>query len=504
MQRLPRSESNTSDIINWGSMIGHEDMDSALAVREMPQLVPLEPAHMASLFQPGSLRRLYSNINASADIMDVVMGDSTEVFGAGVLPPAPGVGPPAHLPSLDSPERPGGARPPAPPPPSPPKCEGLLPLTPPRSPLLTKMSSAGPGGQAGAPSRGSGRVLTRRQSSTSRFNTVVQKLHETSRQEWKKQNCHYCGRCRPISDRITCKNQYCSLQGQRVKYICRLCYSHQKDYFGRRGIDVRNIIGDITSPDWYCPACIIWEDNCLPHPGVCCCSFRRNRIRCPLHIDGSCPSVKTEPKPTAGGAGATKKPTKRAPRSAKLNFHCKPYKQKTKGEFKTLKLDLKRIRIGSKPYMRVYAKSSIAAGADQAPAATASQALPPPNRKRKRVSFESSPAPPPDSGASSASASVEPMGVKVEDPGARQPQKRLKRLKRKLSSSHLWLQDMVIRNQLPLFVRSGASEDPAQAKKDAAERKFLQVTRDSEAKGKVDGRGRRRKPNALSRRLHSI
>jgi len=38
----------------------------------------------------------------------------------------------------------------------------------------------------------------------------------------------------------------------------------------------------------------------------------------------------------------------------KHNFHCKPYKQKTKGEFKVLKFDLKRVGIGSKPYMRIY------------------------------------------------------------------------------------------------------------------------------------------------------
>eukprot|EP00465_Bigelowiella_longifila_P001771 CAMPEP_0185253346 /NCGR_PEP_ID=MMETSP1359-20130426/2137_1 /TAXON_ID=552665 /ORGANISM="Bigelowiella longifila, Strain CCMP242" /LENGTH=157 /DNA_ID=CAMNT_0027835713 /DNA_START=215 /DNA_END=688 /DNA_ORIENTATION=- len=38
----------------------------------------------------------------------------------------------------------------------------------------------------------------------------------------------------------------------------------------------------------------------------------------------------------------------------KQNFHCKPYKQKTKGDFKVLKFDLKKVAIGSKPYMRIY------------------------------------------------------------------------------------------------------------------------------------------------------
>jgi len=74
----------------------------------------------------------------------------------------------------------------------------------------------------------------------------------------------------------------------------------------------------------------------LPQPGICCCSFRRNRLTCPLHVD--CEAA----------------PKGKRSRLAKQNFHCKPYKQKLKGEFKCLKLDLKKIRIGSKPYTRRY------------------------------------------------------------------------------------------------------------------------------------------------------
>jgi len=97
----------------------------------------------------------------------------------------------------------------------------------------------------------SGRRMTRRQSSTIRFNSIVQKLHESNSQDWNKQNCHYCGRCRPLSERYTCKNQYCSLQGQRVKYMCKLCYGHQSKYFADRGLDVKQILGDVEDPSWW-------------------------------------------------------------------------------------------------------------------------------------------------------------------------------------------------------------------------------------------------------------
>jgi len=115
------------------------------------------------------------------------------------------------------------------------------------------------------------RRLTRRQSSMHKFNSVVQKLHENNSSDWAKQNCHFCGRCRPLKERYTCQNQYCSLQGQRVKYMCKLCYEHQENYFAARGLDVKNIFGDVHSPEWYCPACILWEDEYMPFPGMCCC-----------------------------------------------------------------------------------------------------------------------------------------------------------------------------------------------------------------------------------------
>uniref|UniRef100_A0A7S0CN10 Uncharacterized protein n=1 Tax=Amorphochlora amoebiformis TaxID=1561963 RepID=A0A7S0CN10_9EUKA len=191
-------------------------------------------------------------------------------------------------------------------------------------------------------SSGRKKPITRRQSSSLLFNSVVQKLHQSNVQDWEKQNCHYCGRCRPLSERFTCKNQYCSLQGQRVKYMCKLCYDHQTNYYKARGLDVKNILGDVHSSEWYCPACIIWEDFYLPHPGICCCSFRRNRILCPLHEDCH--------------INANGKRT----RTGKQNYHCKPYKQKIKGEFKTLKLDLSKIRIGSKPYRRTYGEQKLA------------------------------------------------------------------------------------------------------------------------------------------------
>jgi hypothetical protein len=41
------------------------------------------------------------------------------------------------------------------------------------------------------------------------------------------QNCHFCGRNRAMKERIVCKNAYCSLQGLRVKYMCRQCYRQQ-------------------------------------------------------------------------------------------------------------------------------------------------------------------------------------------------------------------------------------------------------------------------------------
>jgi len=105
------------------------------------------------------------------------------------------------------------------------------------------------------------RRLTRRQSSMHKFNSVVQKLHENNSSDWAKQNCHFCGRCRPLKERYTCQNQYCSLQGQRVKYMCKLCYEHQENYFAARGLDVKNIFGDVHSPEWSLPTINLLHDT---------------------------------------------------------------------------------------------------------------------------------------------------------------------------------------------------------------------------------------------------
>jgi len=343
---LPKSQESDADILAGDTLMGFDDLGSVPEL-ELPRLDPLDSRNLSSVENTlkkrrASLDSLFSGMNQSTDILlsdpsfkhldlNTLLGSFSppdsklDLSGLGVgarrmssgLSTALGLGAKRLSSGF-------GAR----------RTSKLL-----RKQEANTMPKPPP----------EGRRLTRRQSSTLRFNSVVKKLHETNTQDWEKQNCHYCGRCRPVKERHTCKNQYCSLQGQRVKYMCKLCYEHQKEYFKRRGVDVKNILGDVDSKEWYCPACIVWEDEYLPHPGICCCSFRRNRISCPLHKD--CDS-------TNG---------KRS-KAAKQNYHCKPYKQKTKGDFKELKLDLSKIRIGSKPYLRIYG----------------SKKLPVPTRKDKR------------------------------------------------------------------------------------------------------------------------
>ncbi len=108
-----------------------------------------------------------------------------------------------------------------------------------------------------------------------------------------------------MQDRYFCKNPHCCLQGLRTKYICRLCVNHQIEYFADLKVDYRNVLGDVNDPEWYCPTCVIWEDDSLPLPGLCCCTFRHYSVICPVH-EGSC----------------------KHKRNGKTNFHCKPYKQK--------------------------------------------------------------------------------------------------------------------------------------------------------------------------------
>jgi len=279
----------------------------------------------------------------------------------------------------------------------------------------TSHERSGDGGSTMMGGRRSKRLRSRRQSSTIRFNNVVQTLHQHNEQEWDKQNCHYCGRCRPLGERYTCKNQYCSLQGQRVKYMCKLCYSHQEKYFKDRGLDVKNILGDVESPEWYCPACIIWEDNYLPHPGICCCSFRRNRIVCPLHLD-DCPQPNGK-------------------RKAKHNFHCKPYKQKLKGDYKNLNMKLSKIFVGSKPYVRCYGKkppsmSATAALSSSSSSITSKAVAPPAPASLKRFS--------------------DGVFVKQEKrPHARYEDSAVAHV----AHSHLWLGQVASNNQLGIFIR---------------------------------------------------
>ncbi len=54
----------------------------------------------------------------------------------------------------------------------------------------------------------------------------------------------------------------------------------------------------------------------MPHPGICCCSFRRFSLNCPLHLDCNDEEAPTSQHQFRGKAGY-----------AKTNFHCKPYKQ---------------------------------------------------------------------------------------------------------------------------------------------------------------------------------
>mmetsp|Transcript_4381 Transcript_4381/g.10269 ORF Transcript_4381/g.10269 Transcript_4381/m.10269 type:complete len:556 (-) Transcript_4381:223-1890(-) len=173
----------------------------------------------------------------------------------------------------------------------------------------------------------------------------VELLRRRNEEELMKQNCHFCGRCKHKQDRIICKNPYCSLQGQRTKYICRACVEYQQEYFQSIGVNWKNILGDINDPEWYCPSCVIWEDGFLPYPGLCCCSFRRNQILCPLHKECN-PSP---PSPRASPPSSV-----RMRRFLKTNYHCKPYKQKISNRMRRLEFDIRRVRLGSKPHQRIY------------------------------------------------------------------------------------------------------------------------------------------------------
>eukprot|EP00466_Bigelowiella_natans_P010856 jgi/Bigna1/76309/fgenesh1_pg.40_\ len=186
---------------------------------------------------------------------------------------------------------------------------------------------------------------------TPEYDLSVSNLKRGNAAEILKQNCHFCGRCKPKSDRYSCKNPYCSLQGHRNKYICQACVDYQKEYFGSIGVDWKNIIGDVTDPQWFCPSCVLWEDSYLPYPGLCCCSFRRNQIKCPLHL-----SCQSSAKSKHGRARSQGVKDKR--RFMKTNYHCKPYKQKISNKMRSLHFDIRRVRIGSRPHLRVYDTSA--------------------------------------------------------------------------------------------------------------------------------------------------
>jgi len=180
------------------------------------------------------------------------------------------------------------------------------------------------------------RVALRRTTSVL-LKSVLKRVNDKYKIDVGKQNCHFCGRNRPLDQRHVCHNPYCALQGLKRKYICKLCMDYQRTYFTKLGVEFKNVYGNPNDPNWYCPACVLWEDNIIPHPGICCCSFRRNNLLCPMHVHSAADLGLISPSGTK-----------------KTNFHCKPYKQKTSlnKRMDLLPVDIRRIRMGSQQHMR--------------------------------------------------------------------------------------------------------------------------------------------------------
>eukprot|EP01083_Nonionella_stella_P254107 873637_1 len=163
------------------------------------------------------------------------------------------------------------------------------------------------------------------------FNSVLKEQFNRAKVAFDKQNCHFCGQIAPMEKRVTCQNPYCSLQGQKIKYICTKCFEYQKEFFGKLDVDWHHILGEPAKPNWFCPACTLWEDGHLPFHGLCCCSFRRRDVCCQIHPEG-----RSEVSIRAVGG------------SIKRNFHCKAYKQKITSKKSSnmcdIGLDVRRIR----------------------------------------------------------------------------------------------------------------------------------------------------------------
>ena len=139
-----------------------------------------------------------------------------------------------------------------------------------------------------------------------------------------KRTCHFCGRIPLESTYLQCSNRFCEKTGHG-SVLCISCLKRQQVYFqtlslqtmgkdglgdlGREGklekkeklqkngklekkegMEVEkgwfeNVFGNVNGVDWFCLdcCCVLELENC--QIGICCCSWRRRKIKCPIHVD---------------------------------------------------------------------------------------------------------------------------------------------------------------------------------------------------------------------------